>query len=74
MMIIIIFFSLISFTLCTGCNYPTFYDSDSSQCVMTCPNGTNGVVNGASGVPSLNYTRNCTTSKFVIITMNIYVK
>ena len=46
-----------------GCDYPTFYDSDDGQCVMTCPSGTYGVVNGASGNVSLNYTRNCTTSK-----------
>jgi len=43
----------------TGCHYPTFYDFDNGQCVMTCPNGTYGVVYGAS----MNHTRNCTISE-----------
>ena len=75
-MIFFILIIIFSFILCTGCNYPTFFDSDSGQCVMTCPSGTYGVVNGDSGDPSLNNTRNCTASKFVITvySRNIYVK
>ena len=45
----------------TDCYYPTFYDSDSSHCVITCPSGTYGVVNRDVTV---NYTRNCTTSEW----------
>ena len=51
------------FLFILGCQYPTFYDLVDGQCVMTCPSGTYGVVNEASSDVSLNYTRNCTTSK-----------
>ena len=38
---------------------------------MTCPSGTYGVVNGNNGDPSLNYTRNCTTSKCSLCVITI---
>jgi len=53
----------IGFCIRAGCDYPTFYDSDNGQCVLTCPNGTYGVVNGNNSDVSLNHTRNCTTSE-----------
>ena len=37
------------------CDYPTFFDSASDQCVQTCPQGYYG---------NVSTTRNCTTSEF----------
>ncbi|XP_065913242.1 uncharacterized protein [Dysidea avara] len=58
---VLAFVSFLHFGFTTNCHYPTFYDSDNGTCVMTCPNGTYGVVNGASDDGFMNYTRNCTT-------------
>ena len=41
--------------LLTECDYPTFFDSTSDQCVQTCPSGYYGDV---------STTRNCTASEF----------
>ena len=43
------------------CSYPTFYDSDSDQCVETCPQGTFGVVDRSDNTTR----RNCSTSELV---------
>ena len=50
-----------------GCHQSTFYDSVSGHCVMTCPSGTYGVVNGASDDVSVNHTRNCTSSEQIVM-------
>ena len=47
----------------TGCSYPTYYDSESSDCVFTCPSGTIGnVTRTANGT-----TRSCDPRKLKII-------
>ncbi|XP_065915266.1 uncharacterized protein [Dysidea avara] len=38
------------------CNYPTYYDSESDACTLTCPSGSYGVGNDTDG----DCTRNCT--------------
>ena len=42
------------------CNYPTYYDSVSAQCVTTCPQGTIGNVSRSDNTT----TRNCTSREF----------
>ena len=39
------------------CDYPTYYDSDSDECVLTCPSGTIGNVSRTAN-PTM---RNCTS-------------
>ena len=39
------------------CDYPTYYDSDSGECVFTCPSGTIGNVSRTANV----IMRNCTS-------------
>lgn len=50
------------FILRVDCSYPTFYDSDSDQCVETCPQGTFGVVDRSDNTTM----RNCSTRELAI--------
>ena len=39
------------------CDYPTYYNSDDDECVLTCPSGTIGNVSRTANVTM----RNCTS-------------
>ena len=43
-----------------SCDYPTYYDTGSGECVFTCPSGTFGNVDRTANVTM----RNCTSRKF----------
>ena len=47
------------------CDYPTYYDSDSDECVLTCPSGTIGNVDRYY---SSSIMRNCTLRE-----LNLYI-
>ena len=53
--------------VCVGlCDYPTYYDTMSDECVFTCPSGTFGNVSRTAPVTM----RNCTSRKFIIADIN----
>ena len=50
-------------TYAGDCNYPTYYDSVSGRCVLTCPSGTIGNVSRTADITM----RNCTMCKFLCL-------
>ena len=50
------------FILVGFCDYPTYYDTDTDECVLTCPPGTIGDVSGNDNVTM----RNCTSRELVL--------
>ena len=57
---------------CIGfCDYPTYYNSDSGECVLTCPSGTIGNVSRTANVTMRNCT-SCELKYYMHIIVHVY--